>query len=1244
MIRRDDQVDGPYEGVSDGGGDRDNDRVYVTGVELVNIEELVLSNRDDADYDAAEPGPAFDEICAPVLEMPVLGPENSSALYFEATDSRNIDKVTIQQSQGSAWVTDLQREFWTRTPGDERDVGPTVDIVDVTAERVVIDSDAQSKRFEDSDNDGKDDGTIVFNLDEVRINELRISEDATDRTNPSESDRGEQVGTITLRATGTPSVVGSINNGAGSGDPTGSSTHTLNIEVGDLTNSRPTDAAGAAAAAANRAAIDFFAGQFESLGEGLLGLENVNITGGGDVFLAFGGPGAETDSDGDGFNLEIRDGAGSSTFLFGTGSFSNGTTGVSIDGGDGFDTVIVAAADLDGIGSVTNVERIIVMDVPDDDAIDLSAFDGALDELVLGAGVTEDLSVINVPDSGGTTDQGQLATGLGESGLIINIDQCCEDDGDLPSDFDLYINARTAGTRVDTTFKIDSGGGQHPDVDNLNLNNVSTFHLKVVDCDPDSDGFFTVSNLGSQDNSLQTLLLSDDGNEGITRILSRRSEHDPDVGGDDANPFRSTTNLSLINGAGSTRDLRFMRMASATTPLPPFIGAWTGGSWRLRDGAINSELEVDAEGVTAILGDGDDWLTGNRSADGRAVEDGGSGLGADVIRGNGGDDLIFGAGGDDLIDGGADDDELRGEDGNDALFGRDGNDLITGDAGDDLLVGGAGNDILLGGDGDDDLFGGAGNDVLCGGEGNDNLFGGTGNDLLVGGRGDDFLDAGSSGTDVLVGDYDCEVRAVSVDLTANGNKVEAGDTYTIGVDRDGDGDIDDPRETVQLVVREGETLADVVDRFVQELTNTLGSDFQVSNVDNKVQIYKVAQDPPSVELSGVKAASPAVHKFALEGGFSGNQQLWFGLTYDGGPGNMVYNYDPANFVGVIDGAVDTISELKALATAIADFFNNTGSNKLFNDGFRMTVDEDGNLCVEGPASRVVGSLQKMLHLSTEEAEAATPADLTGAVVSEPASVAGQDVFVASARDFGAEWSVDGFDNDQLPKDYQGLFEAAGRDADTDGADGGVEGVVYVMDFNQGGGGDLLNTHARNEAYNSAEGDKLGFRKTDGNLDAEGSATNYREEQNTAADRDDADANAASAFNSNADLRYYVNARSFEEALLEDHDLRWGAHVDQENVDAALADMADDGVANGSAGDGKADGSWGNAEDLLGIVEAAKGASWLRVYYNEAGTDGVPEAVMELVGLDSVAQFSFADIVGADADKYQPFTDPFAEIA
>ncbi|MCG8375747.1 MAG: hypothetical protein MI702_04640, partial [Chlorobiales bacterium] len=301
------------------------------------------------------------------------------------------------------------------------------------------------------------------------------------------------------------------------------------------------------------------------------------------------------------------------------------------------------------------------------------------------------------------------------------------------------------------------------------------------------------------------------------------------------------------------------------------------------------------------------------------------------------------------------------------------------------------------------------------------------------------------------------------------------------------------------------------------------------------------------------------------------------------------------------------------------------------------------------------------------------------VVIEDKTEPDQDVFVASARTNDmAAFANDGFDNDHRPDfDFRGLLDAAGLDTGNGAGDGGVDGVVYVMDFNQGGGGDLLNTFHINEAFDKSantttngrfwenlddafgadddrrEGDKLAFRKADGELDECGTTFNYDEEQDQAVNRDDSDANAVNAFNANDSLRYYVSARSFEDALLDNHGFIWGVDITQAIVDDAIADIADDGFANNSAG-GIANGAWGNASDLLGGADAVNGAniakgilaqadgeSWLRVYYNDADSvDAAPEAVMELVGLDDVSQFTFKDIVGADCiDDCNEIKDP-----
>jgi autotransporter-associated beta strand protein len=150
------------------------------------------------------------------------------------------------------------------------------------------------------------------------------------------------------------------------------------------------------------------------------------------------------------------------------------------------------------------------------------------------------------------------------------------------------------------------------------------------------------------------------------------------------------------------------------------------------------------------------------------------GLGADKLLGLGSDDSLDGGDGDDVLDGGAGNDTIHGGAGNDVVKKSAGNDLIFGEAGADRLSGGDGrdtldggtgndtleggrdNDSISGGDDDDQLFGDAGNDTLDGGSGNDSIRGGAGNDLLIGGTGADTL-KGESGNDTLDATLDADI-------------------------------------------------------------------------------------------------------------------------------------------------------------------------------------------------------------------------------------------------------------------------------------------------------------------------------------------------------------------------------------------------------------------------------------------------------------------------------------------------------
>jgi len=174
------------------------------------------------------------------------------------------------------------------------------------------------------------------------------------------------------------------------------------------------------------------------------------------------------------------------------------------------------------------------------------------------------------------------------------------------------------------------------------------------------------------------------------------------------------------------------------------------------------------EGLSFLLGAGDDTLDGSGATVGLTVE---GGTGNDVLIGGLGSDHLSGGDGNDVILGGSGG-VTRGAETSVLLLDEatvTGSIALSGAGvpqGDPatvqalleadlvLLEGGATPQALLlslSSDGNDVLDGGAGNDALYGGSGNDTLLGGEGNDFLVGGAGDDGLDGGA-GNDTLVGD------------------------------------------------------------------------------------------------------------------------------------------------------------------------------------------------------------------------------------------------------------------------------------------------------------------------------------------------------------------------------------------------------------------------------------------------------------------------------------------------------------
>ena len=78
-------------------------------------------------------------------------------------------------------------------------------------------------------------------------------------------------------------------------------------------------------------------------------------------------------------------------------------------------------------------------------------------------------------------------------------------------------------------------------------------------------------------------------------------------------------------------------------------------------------------------------------------------------------------------------------DGDDSITGNRSANHIEGARGIDTLHGGNGNDSVVGGTDNDKIYGDRDSDTLAGGDGNDRVNGGTGTDLMTGGRGNDVL-------------------------------------------------------------------------------------------------------------------------------------------------------------------------------------------------------------------------------------------------------------------------------------------------------------------------------------------------------------------------------------------------------------------------------------------------------------------------------------------------------------------------
>ncbi|MCB0486508.1 MAG: hypothetical protein KDC47_09960, partial [Flavobacteriaceae bacterium] len=251
-----------------------------------------------------------------------------------------------------------------------------------------------------------------------------------------------------------------------------------------------------------------------------------------------------------------------------------------------------------------------------------------------------------------------------------------------------------------------------------------------------------------------------------------------------------------------------------------------------------------------------------------------------------------------------------------------------------------------------------------------------------------------------------------------------------------------------------------------------------------------------------------------------------------------------------------------------------GSITIFNDNAPDGAGVDNQDMAE--TDRVIGSVEvddpvQVISPATETdgVDSADAIDsATVDFVNEDAFLYnGADIFITQGVDMtagGVNWQAfeaSGFDNDDIPYDFRGVLSG-----------NNPAGQEYNDGFDGADGGVKNVTYVGDWDGGASHGglDMLAFEKVaGGSLGPAGNALNYAEFENIATTRDDADATAASLFEGAPGLRYIAIAR-------------------------------DDG-------------------------NAALGENFLRVYYNEAGTDKAPEAVFELVGYQTKDDITFTDI-------------------
>ncbi len=586
------------------------------------------------------------------------------------------------------------------------------------------------------------------------------------------------------------------------------------------------------------------------------------LEGGAGADTLFGGDGSDRLVISDGFGSDVIYGGGSGSDTLDLSGLGTGATVTFTDAGEGSFTDGSSTGYFYGIENVVLTSQADTFDA-DASTTGVSVDGGAGNDTITGSAYRDTLfggagdDVITTGESADTVDGGE-----GSDTIILHdqdfaISNIITDSGTSGTDT-LVLGNGTDTYRIQGDFSAADG------IEVIDGSSVSGELLGTRDSVADFD--FTgitmigVDEIGGTSNN-DTII----GSEGDDTIEGKSGD-DTLYGGAGNDQIDGGNDNDTIYGAGGNDSIDG---DSGEDSLFGDAGddQLYGGSGEdtLYGGADNDELGGGSGNDTLFGGASNDELEGNSSNDtlyGGANDDtlyGGSG--ADVLSGDDGVDTLIGAEGDDTISGGIGDDVLEGGIGADTIYGGEGVDrvVLTDGFGADVIYGGEdsadgdivdlsalssgvtiasaggedgsvsdgtdtatffevedvvltqyddtvdsstntggisidaglGNDSILTGVGDDVIDGGTGNDTIDTGAGADSIDGGTGddsilgmagNDTISGGVGDDTIDAGADDDTVYGGDGNDTITGGTGDDRIEGG--DGNDTIDAGADDD----------------------------------------------------------------------------------------------------------------------------------------------------------------------------------------------------------------------------------------------------------------------------------------------------------------------------------------------------------------------------------------------------------------------------------------------------------------------------